>query len=121
MKWLKKYWKQIALGLFVVSLIVLARVFNISQYLSLERFQQNMAYLENIVHAHYLLSVIIFILLFIVVVAFGIPVSAILVIVAGYFFGVIPGTIYSVIGAAMGAATGFLLTRYVVGSFIQNR
>jgi len=77
--------------------------------------------LHGYVAAHYLLSVLSFILLYVIIAGLSIPASAILSMAGGFLFGVVLGIVYVNIGATLGSACIFLVTRYLLGGWLQNR
>ena len=115
------YKKRLALGLFFLAIIVGLQFLNGKMFFTLQKLQGARLYMEQLVNQRYLLSVFLYLLAFISATMFGIPVTALLTIAAGYFFGVIPGTLYANIGATTGATILFLTMRYLLGSFVQDR
>jgi uncharacterized membrane protein YdjX (TVP38/TMEM64 family) len=66
------------------------------------------------------LGPIVFILGYAVATVAFIPGSA-LTLAAGFIFGVLKGTVFTLIGATLGASTAFLLARYVARDAIERR
>ncbi|HLJ20773.1 MAG TPA: TVP38/TMEM64 family protein [Stellaceae bacterium] len=62
-----------------------------------------------------------FIALYTGVAALSIPVAALLSMMGGFLFGTVLGTIYSLLGATMGATVVFLLARTAYGDVLQRR
>lgn len=105
----------------VITCIALAYVFHLDQYLTLESIKANRAYLKDLVDRNYYRSVVIFMFAYIALTAFSIPTGGILTLTSGFLFGVLPATVYVCVGATIGAACAFLLTRYLVGQTIPQR
>ena len=77
--------------------------------------------MHNYVDAHYLISVILFILIYLVSVAFSIPGATILTLTGGLVFGTVLGAIYVNLGATTGAVLVFLFARYLLGDKLQEK
>jgi len=58
---------------------------------------------------------------YIVVAAFSLPISALMTIAAGFLFGLVDGTIASVIGATIGASILFLAAKTALGDPLRAR
>lgn len=113
--------KKILLILCLIAAAALIRVSGAGHYLTFENFLKHKDFLQNYVGAHYLLSVVLFIFLYISAVALSIPGSALLSMSGGFLFGTLAGIIYSNIGATTGALCIFLLTRHLLGTWLQRK
>jgi len=116
-----RHFKRLAIILIILSIILLARYYNIAAYFTFEHFNQYKHQLQKYVQDNYIMSVISFIGTSIVIATFMIPVSIFIGVIGGFLFGLFWGTLYTVIGATIGATGAFLLVRYVIGSHIQDR
>ena len=112
--------KKILIALCIVAAIVAIRVVGFDQLLSLETFRQYRDQLLAFTAQHYLPTVAIFILIYVVAVALSIPGATILTLTAGFLFGFF-GVIYVNIGASCGAILAFLAARYLIGDWVQKR
>jgi len=115
------YKKRILFGVFVLAVVLLLHVVLSGQWITLEQLQVHRLYLQELVAQRYLLCVVGYLVLFIAATVFGVPITVLLTVAAGYFFGVVPGVVYANIGATVGAAISFLTFRYFLGSFVQKR
>lgn len=93
--------------------------FGIGEFLTFENFQKNRDRIQQLVEEHYAVSVITFIAAY-VSTAFFVPGALVLTIAAGFLFGVVRGSFYTLIGALTGALLAFLLSRFVIGGWIQQ-
>jgi uncharacterized membrane protein YdjX (TVP38/TMEM64 family) len=119
---MKKYLVRILiLAAIVAAVILVLRFTPLGGYLDLKKLAENRDSLIQVVRGHYLLSVLVYIGLYVVVVALSIPGATILTLLGGFFFGVLPAVLYINIGATCGAALVFLAARYFLGEMIQNR
>ena len=69
---------------------------------------------------NYILSVLMFICLYILMVALSIPGATLLTLSAGFLFGFI-GILYVNMAATIGAAAAFVAARYLLGEWVQRR
>jgi uncharacterized membrane protein YdjX (TVP38/TMEM64 family) len=88
--------------------------------ITFERIRAERDVLRAFVEGNYALSVFSFLLLT-VSTAFFVPGALALMIASGFFFGVVPGTLFSVSGLTFGAAAAFLVARYILGDWVQER
>jgi uncharacterized membrane protein YdjX (TVP38/TMEM64 family) len=112
--------KQIIVALCIVALIFLIRFSGLNDLLTFDMLRQYRDQLLSITANNYILTVGIFITIYIVVVALSIPGAVILSLAAGFLFG-FWGIIYVNIGATIGAILAFLVARYLIGDWLQNR
>ncbi|NRB21802.1 TVP38/TMEM64 family protein [Candidatus Dependentiae bacterium] len=88
---------------------------------SLSAVQRQADYLYQLVQNKYVLSIILFCLIFIAATVCFIPVTVLLSVVAGFLFGVMPGTLLAVFSATAGSCIIFLIMRNTVGKKIQKK
>ena len=115
------YKKRIWFGLIFFAGVLILHMLLSGRLISLQQIQEHRLYLENMVAQRYLFSVFAYLCLFVFSTVFGIPITVLLTVAAGYFFGPFAGIFYANIGATFGAVISFLVFRYVLGSFVQNR
>jgi uncharacterized membrane protein YdjX (TVP38/TMEM64 family) len=89
--------------------------------LSFEYFKQNRDYLLNFVNKNYLISVSLYIFAYTLIVISTLPLALIFSIIGGFLFGIIFGAFYSIIGGTIGAIISFLIFRYILGHYIQEK
>lgn len=68
-----------------------------------------------------LLATAAYIALYVLVVAFSLPVASFLTVVGGFLFGPVTGTLWTVTGATLGAAMVFLAARSAFGAVLRAR
>jgi uncharacterized membrane protein YdjX (TVP38/TMEM64 family) len=113
--------KRIILFVVIAAVFVFIRLSGVADYLTWEAVQENRESLSRWVTAHYSLSVITYIGLYIVTVAFSIPGATVLTLAGGFLFGTLWGVVYVNLGATTGAALAFLSSRYLLGGWVQER
>jgi len=111
----------------LIPLLALALVlalffaFDLGQFLGFDALAEHKAWLSAWVDAHLLLAPLLYILLYIAVVAFSLPGGLVMTISGGLLFGAISGALYAVIGATIGATALFLIAKSSLGDFLLAR
>ncbi len=117
---MKPAYKKIIYLLVIITVIILVRRTELSRIITLEQFKLYKDQLAVIVAEHYVLSAVFYIFCYILVSGLSIPGATILTISGGYLFK-LAGILYVNIGATTGAVIAFLSSRYLLGSWIQEK
>lgn len=117
---MKPIYKKIIIALVIAAAIIAIRVLGFDQLLSLENFRQHRDQLIGFTSQYHVTTVAVFILIYITAVALSVPGATILTLTAGFLFG-FAGVIYVNIGASSGAILAFLVSRYLMGDWVQKR
>jgi len=112
---------KILISLIFVTLVVLIKYFDLDTYFTFESLKNQKELLSTYVNDNYILTILMFILMYIVSVAFLIPIATVLTLAGGFLFGSIEGTLIVNIGATIGAAIAFLFARYIIGAKLQEK
>ncbi len=118
MNWLAK-----KLGIVVVAgaiVLLLLYYVGFAHYFSLENIKMHAAYVEELVHHHYYISVLIFIGISTMLIACTLPVTAPIAVSAGFLFGLAPAVLYAMVAALVGTAISFLVVRYAMSHIMLN-
>ncbi|MFN7104222.1 MAG: TVP38/TMEM64 family protein [Pseudorhizobium sp.] len=105
----------------VLSGLALGYAFGLHDYLSLGFLAEQRQVLRSYVDTHPAWSVLLFFGAYILAVAFSFPAASILTIFGGFLFGWLLGGALVAVGATIGAAILFLVTRSAFGSFLRHR
>jgi len=91
---------------------------DLNRYLSFSALGEHRATLLAWVGSHSLLAPVIYMLAYIIVVAFSLPGGAVMTISGGFLFGAAMGGIYAVTGATLGATALFLIAKTSLGDYL---
>lgn len=116
---MKKHWKKLIIILAVIAAIIIIRQTGLYQAFTFDNLTSNKEALLTFVEGNYLISVVLYIILYMVSVAFSIPGATILTLAGGFVFGTIAGALYVNVGATTGAIAVFLFARYLMGNKLQ--
>ena len=112
-------WRRwLPLGIIVVGL-VLVFVFDIDEFASFQHLREHHQRLTEFVAAHAVQAALIYLALYIVFVALSLPGAIWLTVAAGFLFGVVMGSILSVLAATVGATLLFLATKTSLGDYLR--
>jgi uncharacterized membrane protein YdjX (TVP38/TMEM64 family) len=89
--------------------------------LTFENLRSKSADIKDYSNQHYAISVLVFIAIYIVSVAFSIPGATILTLTSGFLYGTILAAAYVNVGATIGATLAFLFVRYFAGGWVQKK
>ena len=108
------------LGILALA-IILALVFDLQRFVSLEALSENRDRLVGFVDRHAVLAPVLYALGYALAVALSIPGAIILTIAGGFLFGTWLGTALVVTGATVGATIVFLIARTALGDFLRAK
>ena len=106
---------QRLLPLLVILVVAAVGAFTLRDHLNFETLAANRETLAAFRDNHYLLAAIIFIAIYVVIVAFSLPGATIATLTGGFLFGVFPGALFNISAATFGAVVIFLAARWGLG------
>jgi uncharacterized membrane protein YdjX (TVP38/TMEM64 family) len=118
---MNKQKKQLLLLVLFIGGIVLVRYSPLGTLFTFENLKQHRDSLVALVQENYSLSVLSFVMLYVVTTALSIPGAVILTLAGGFLFGTAASVLYVNVGATAGAACAFLLARYLLGNRLQEK
>jgi uncharacterized membrane protein YdjX (TVP38/TMEM64 family) len=105
----------------IVVVLGAAWAMGLHRYISFTELARHRGELVAWVDGHGWTAPVVFMLGYAVTVALSLPVIGILTVVGGFFFGVVPGALWSVIGATLGAAALHAATYTALGGWFARR
>ncbi|MGE0010556.1 MAG: TVP38/TMEM64 family protein [Candidatus Babeliales bacterium] len=113
--------KRVVIAVGLILFMILLRFMHIGDYINFDFFLQHKQHVADFIASWPIGSRLIYMLAYILVVAFAIPISIILTVVGGYFFGAIQATLFTVFSATVGAFISFLVFRYLLYDTMQAK
>lgn len=106
-----------------ILLVAVVAVFalGLDDYLSFEQLERHRAQLLDLVDRHPLLAPLVFMLIYVIVIALSIPGGAVLTIAGGFLFGLVATTVYVVVAATLGATVVFLIAKTALGDSLRRK
>ncbi|MEM9578839.1 MAG: VTT domain-containing protein [Pseudomonadota bacterium] len=109
------------LPLVIILAVAALGAFTLKDYVSFEALRDNRETLIAFRDANFLLTVVVFALAYIVIVAFSLPGALIATLTGGFLFGTLGGSFLSVSAATIGATLIFLAARHGFGERLKAR
>ncbi|RDI43768.1 TVP38/TMEM64 family protein [Aquicella lusitana] len=94
--------------------------FQLYRYLNFHTLKTYQSTIQQWTVHHYKLAVVLYLFIFIVLIACTIPCATLLTLIGGFLFGGI-AVIYAVLGTALGGTVLFLAVRSAIGSHLKTR
>lgn len=98
----------------IVAVAVLGAIF-LRDYLNFQTLEANRDALEAFTSQNYILSVLIFIAIYVLIVGFSLPGATVATLTGGFLFSTFPGFLFNVTGATIGATAIFMAVRLGFG------
>ena len=105
----------------IITVVVSFSVLDIGMLLTLDELKEKQGQLQSIVDANPYLSAFLFFLGYIIATGISIPGALIFTLTAGALFGLVLGSIIVSFASSIGALLAFMITRYFLRDFVQNR
>ncbi len=109
------------LPLIVILFVAAVGAFSLRDYLSFATLAENREMLLTFRDANYLATVLGFVAVYVVIVAFSLPGATLATLTGGFLFATFPGVLYNVTGATIGASIIFLAARWGLGERLAAR
>ena len=116
-----KNWMRYLILALIAGLIIIIRFTPLGEQLNLQQLARQRDTLLQIVADRAIISAIVFIAIYIAVVALSIPGATVLSLIGGFLFGPLIGLLLINVGATTGALLIFLAARFLLGNSIQAK
>ena len=113
--------KKIIIIVFLLGLVVLFKVYNLDQYLSLDYLKARQAAFTALYQAHPAAVIGGYMLIYIVVTALSLPGAAVMTLASGAMFGLVTGTVVVSFASTIGATLACLAARYLLRGWVQKK
>lgn len=112
---------KLVLAATIVVCIALFFFLPLNEYLSLEYLQQQRRAIVDLYLAHPVLFITTYIAVYVVLTGLSIPSATLLTLIGGAVFGLKTGTIVIMSASTLGAVCAFILARYVLRDYVQEK
>jgi uncharacterized membrane protein YdjX (TVP38/TMEM64 family) len=116
-----RYKKRFLLLTLIIAAVVILYVSAAGEYLTFDGLKTYKNSLYDFVQRHYSVSLVIFIFLYFILAGLSMPGGPVLTMAGGFVFGIFPALMLVEISATMGAAAAFFLSRFFIGSWVQEK
>jgi uncharacterized membrane protein YdjX (TVP38/TMEM64 family) len=113
--------RKITIVAVLACAILLFFLLDLGRFLSLEVLKANRDQLLAFTEANYTTALALFILLYVAMAGLSLPGATILTLAGGFVFGAVPATLYVNIGATTGATVAFLVARYLLRDWVEQK
>ena len=112
---------KLILVVFIAILIACFFAFDLGQYLNLEYFKTQQAAINAYYSENPLKTGLIYLVIYIIVTGLSLPGATVMTLVGGAIFGLLVGTIIISFASSIGATIAFLVSRFVLRDYVQNK
>lgn len=112
---------KILLIVVITTLIAAFFIFDLHQYLSLEALKSQQVAIESYRSEHPLLSIVIYMLVYVAVTGLSLPGATILTLAGGALYGLLWGTVIVSFASTIGATLAFLGARFLFRDTVNSR
>jgi uncharacterized membrane protein YdjX (TVP38/TMEM64 family) len=109
------------LPMIAIVLVAAVGAFALRDYLGFDALRDNREALIAFRDSNLVLTVLLFVVAYVVIVAFSLPGAAIATLTGGFLFGTWAGTVINITGATLGAVVIFLAARMGLGDKLKAR
>lgn len=118
---MKKHLPRILIAALIVLLMCLFFVFNLNKFFTPDYFNSRITEFRNFYSNNQLLTIAVYMGIYILVTALSLPGAFIMTIAGGMLFGLLVGTIVISFASSIGATLAFLVSRFLLRNYIQNK
>lgn len=112
---------KIGLLLGIALVVALFFIFDLQRFLTLESIKARQHDFENFYKGHTAVTIMIYMVVYILVTAMSLPGAAVMSLAGGALFGLVTGTVMVSFASTIGATLAFLLSRFLFRDTIQKK
>ena len=105
----------------VAAAIAAFFIFDLGKYFSLDYFKSQQAAIASYYQANPAQTITIYFAIYVAIAAFSLPGAGIATLVGGAIFGIVTGVIVVSFASTIGATLAFLMSRFILGDWVQNK
>ncbi len=105
----------------IITLIVLFFMFDLKTYFTLDYIKTQQDVLNTYYQNNTLLTISVYMLIYIIVAALSLPGAAVMTIMAGGIFGLLIGSVVASFASTIGATLAFIVSRFLLHDWVQVR
>ena len=109
------------LPLIAILIVAALGAFFLRDALSFETLAANREALIAFRDANYIATVLVFVAVYVLIVAFSLPGATVATLTGGFLFGTFPGALFNIVAATIGATAIFLAARWGLGERLAAR
>ena len=113
--------KKIIITAFIIGSIIAAYFYYLDEYVTLTEIRHFLREAVLYYRDNPVTTIVVYSLLFIITTVLSIPATAVLTLIAGAMFGLVPGVLLVLFSATVGAVLSFLLARHFLGTRFQQK
>lgn len=113
--------KKILLAILLLGLIYVFFSFDIAQYLNLDYLKTQQQAIDDYYRNHPLWTLAFYFVVYVLVTGFSLPGAAVMTLAGGALFGLFWGTLVVSFASSIGATLAFLISRFLLRDFVQQR
>lgn len=107
--------------LVIIILVYFLNKYGLSEYLSLSYLKLNIIKFQELLAQKPILTISIYVAIYILTTSLSLPGATILTLAAGALFGLVKGVIIVSFASTIGATIAFLISRFILRDFFQNK
>jgi pyruvate/2-oxoglutarate dehydrogenase complex dihydrolipoamide dehydrogenase (E3) component/uncharacterized membrane protein YdjX (TVP38/TMEM64 family) len=105
----------------LVAAVACFFIFDLQRYFTIDFFQAQRARIDALNASHPVATATTYFLIYVAVAALSVPGAAAMTLIGGALFGVVLGTVLVSFAASIGATLAFLMSRLLLGDWVQRR
>ncbi len=112
---------KIFIAVIITGMVSVYFAFDLGQYFTLDSIKQKQAFFIEFYSQNKLMTISVFMGIYIMVTALSLPGAAAMTVAAGAMFGLILGVVLVSFASTIGATLAFLASRFVLREIVQNK